>query len=339
MDLMELLGREKVELDLSEIAHYLTDKIVLITGAGGSIGAELAKQVANFNPAKLLLLDNNENGIYYLDIELKGKTKVLPIIADIKDKQKIDLVFQEFKPEIVFHAAAHKHIPLMELFPEEAVKNNLTGTKNLVDAAKQNGTKKFVFISSDKAVKPSSIMGATKYLGEKIVQSTEGINGVSVRFGNVLESNGSVIPLFKKQIAKGGPVTITHPDMERYFMTGNEAAQLIIQAAALGNRNEIFVLDMGKPIKILDIAKKLIAESQKEIEIEIIGKRQGEKITEELSMENETATKNKRIFIVNGNGTIKNLETEIMLFKQLAEKCDRQEIRRRLKEIIPKNSL
>jgi FlaA1/EpsC-like NDP-sugar epimerase len=338
MDLEKLLGREKIEIDLTGIASFLTDKRILITGAGGSIGSELVKKVANFKPEKLILLDNNENEIYYLEIELNGKANVFPVIADIKDAEKIDQVFSFYKPEVVFHAAAHKHIPLMELFPEEAVKNNIFGTKNVLQSAKKFGVKKFVFISSDKAVKPSSIMGATKYIGEKIVQSVKELNAVSVRFGNVVESNGSVIPLFKKQI-DNEPVTITHPAMERYFMTLHEAAELILQAAAIGKDNEIFVLDMGKPIKIIDIAKRLIEESEKQIEIKIIGKRPGEKISEELLLDNEKATKHRRIFIVNGNGTIKNLEEEIKTLCDFAKKADKEAIRKKLKEIVPNNSI
>ncbi len=332
----DLLKRERIDIDLNEIASYLYSQTILITGAGGSIGSELAKQVANFNPKSLILLDNNENNIYYVDMDLKEKANVTSIIADIKDKHKIDAVFKTYKPKIIFHAAAHKHIPFMELYPEEAVKNNILGTKNVLDAAIENEATHFVFISSDKAVNPTSIMGTTKRIGEKLVQAQNKIKAVSVRFGNVLESEGSVVPLFRRQIEKGGPVTVTHPDMKRYFMTTHEAVQLIIQAAAMGRGGETLILDMGKPVKIIDIAKKLIEDSEKEIEIKFIGKRLGEKIEEELFIKKEKPTKHEKIFIMNGNHTEKDrLFNDIKELEALAHNPDREGIKKKLKEIVP----
>lgn len=294
----DLLGREPVELNINSISDYLSNKIVLVTGAGGSIGSEVCRQISNFHPEKLILLGHGENSIYTIEIELKEKYKETGIqffteIADLQDEKKMMHVMSSYQPDVVYHAAAHKHVPLMERNPEEAVKNNIIGTMNVAKAASWNGVQTFVMISSDKAVNPTSVMGATKRLAEMVIQNLDKASEtkfVAVRFGNVLGSRGSVIPLFKKQIEKGGPVTVTHPDMVRYFMTIPEASRLVIQAGALAEGGEVFVLDMGEPIKIVDLAKNLIkmsGHSIDEIGIEFTGMRPGEKLFEELLTANE----------------------------------------------------
>ncbi|SFE55572.1 polysaccharide biosynthesis protein [Alteribacillus iranensis] len=292
----DLLGREPVELDIDNIADSITGKTVLVTGAGGSIGSEICRQIMKFQPARLILLGHGENSIYDIEMELKQQdspTEIMTEISDIKDKDKMQFIFSKEHPDVVFHAAAHKHVPLMERNPEEAVKNNVIGTKNVAEAAHKNGTETFVMISSDKAVNPTSVMGATKRIAEMVVQhmnKTSSTKFVSVRFGNVLGSRGSVIPLFKKQIQAGGPVTVTHPEMTRYFMTIPEASRLVIQAGALAKGGEIFVLDMGEPVKIVDLAKNLIKLSGcsiEEIGIQYSGIRPGEKMYEELLKDDE----------------------------------------------------
>ncbi|ENQ3106069.1 polysaccharide biosynthesis protein [Bacillus cereus] len=294
----DLLGRSPIELDMNSISEYITDKVILVTGAGGSIGSEICRQVAKFNPKQLILLGHGENSIYSIEMELRelyGNMEItfIPEIADIQDSKKMMLVMNKYRPNVVYHAAAHKHVPLMEYNPEEAVKNNLMGTMNVAQAASWHDVETFVMISSDKAVNPTNVMGATKRLAEMIVQHTNKISQtkfVAVRFGNVLGSRGSVIPLFKKQIQKGGPVTVTHPDMVRYFMTIPEASRLVIQAGALAEGGEIFVLDMGEPVKIVDLAKNLIklsGNSVEEIGIEFTGMRPGEKLFEELLKDDE----------------------------------------------------
>ena len=306
----DLLGREPVCLDIDEIAGYLTGKRVLVTGAGGSIGSEICRQIAKFNPEKLILLGRGENSIYEIDTELKELYPDLARkaeIGDIKDRERMNRIFDLYRPEVVFHAAAHKHVPFMEQCPDEAVKNNIIGTRNTAESAYRAGTGIFVLISTDKAVNPTSFMGATKCVAEMIIQNMNSRGGtqfVAVRFGNVLGSRGSVLPLFKRQIARGGPITITHPDMVRYFMTTMEAAQLVIQAGAQANGGETFILDMGQPVNIVDLAKKLVRLSgfvpDKEIPIRFTGIRPGEKIVEQLVGEKEgiIPTKHKRIFAV-----------------------------------------
>lgn len=305
----DLLGRDPVKVNLAEISDYLTDKVVLVTGGGGSIGSELCRQVAAFKPQRLLILDIYENNAYDIQNELIQKYPELDLkvlIASIRDKARLDKIFKEYRPHIVFHAAAHKHVPLMEDNPTEAIKNNVFGTLNVVECAHKSKTQKFVLISTDKAVNPTNIMGATKRVAEMIVQAysrQSNTEFVAVRFGNVLGSNGSVIPLFKKQIAAGGPVTVTHPEITRFFMTIPEAVQLVIQAGAMAQGGEIFVLDMGKPVKIADLARDLIRlsgfEPELDIEIKYTGLRPGEKMYEELLMAEEglTATKHEKIFI------------------------------------------
>ena len=309
VEVEDLLGREPIELDMSSISKKLTGKTVLVTGAGGSIGSEICRQIARFSPSKLLLLGHGENSIYTIDMELKrqysDEFEIVPIIADVQDRGRIFDLMAEYKPDVVYHAAAHKHVPLMEYNPAEAVKNNIFGTRNVAEAADAFGVKNFVMISTDKAVNPPNVMGATKRFAEMIVQNLakeSSTKFVAVRFGNVLGSRGSVIPLFKKQILAGGPVTVTHPDMTRYFMTIPEASRLVIQAGALARGGEVFVLDMGEPVKIVDLAKNLITLSGysiEEIGIKFSGIRPGEKLFEELLNDNEVQTEQvfPKIFI------------------------------------------
>ena len=305
----DLLGREPVRLDMEEIAISLRHKTVLITGGGGSIGSELCRQVCKFEPEKLLIFDIYENTVYDLELELREKfphLNIYPVIGSIRDISRLRQVFQKYKPDVVFHAAAHKHVPMMEYNPEEAVKNNVFGTRNVAIAADEAGVERFVMISTDKAVNPTNIMGATKRVAEMIIQDLNKHSKtkfVAVRFGNVLGSRGSVIPIFQKQIAQGGPITVTHHDITRYFMTIPEACQLVLQASTLGKGGEVFVLDMGKPVKIMDLARDLIELSglkvDEDIEIKITGLRPGEKLYEELlsDKENTLATQHERIMI------------------------------------------
>ena len=288
----DLLNRQPVKLNLEMVEAYIKGKVVLVTGAGGSVGAELCVQLAGFSPATLVLLGRGENSIYEIEGQLRAKTQELDIqaeIADVRDPDRIAAVFKKYRPDVVFHAAAHKHVPLMEKSPAEAFKNNVLGTLNVARAALQSSVETFVLISTDKAVNPTSVMGATKQLAEGVVRdlSSRGITRFAVvRFGNVLGSRGSVVPVFKRQIASGGPVTVTHPDMVRYFMTISEAAQLVIEAGALARGGEIFVLDMGEPVKIVDLAMNMIKLSGyrpgKDIEVKFTGIRPGEKLYEEL---------------------------------------------------------
>lgn len=298
VDIQDLLGRDQVVVDIEEIIGYIEGKTVLVTGGGGSIGSELCRQIASHRPKKLIILDIYENSVYDIEQELKRKysdLNLLTLIASIRDKGKMEDVFKKYQPEIVFHAAAHKHVPLMETSPNEAVKNNVFGTYNLAKCADKYGVKTFVQISTDKAVNPTNIMGATKRICEMIIQTigkhSKNTNFVAVRFGNVLGSNGSVIPLFKKQIAEGGPVTVTHKDIIRYFMTIPEAVSLVLQAGSYAKGGQIFVLDMGEPVRIYDLAYNLIKLSGLEpgvdIEIKCTGLRPGEKLFEERLMDEE----------------------------------------------------
>lgn len=297
VSIQDLLGREQVKVDLDQIMGYIENKTVLVTGGGGSIGSELCRQIASHNPKRLIILDIYENNAYDIQQELVRRYPRLDLvvqIASVRDSNKMNKVFENFKPEIVFHAAAHKHVPLMENCPNEAVKNNVSGTYKVASAAGRNGVKRFILISTDKAVNPTNIMGATKRICEMIIQAMNNkydTEYVAVRFGNVLGSNGSVIPLFKKQIEEGGPITVTHKDIIRYFMTIPEAVSLVLQAGAYAKGGEIFVLDMGEPVRIYDLAVNMIKlsglEPFKDIDIKIVGLRPGEKLYEERLMAEE----------------------------------------------------
>jgi FlaA1/EpsC-like NDP-sugar epimerase len=307
----DLLGRSLFQLEkhLPEVSGVYRGKRILVTGAGGSIGSELCRQLAAMEPKELILLDKDENSIFEIDTDLRDrrldKVAIHPVISNIKNGDRLKMIFERFRPEIVFHAAAHKHVPLMELNIAEAILNNVLGTINIVEAAAAFDVERFIFISTDKAVNPTSVMGATKKIGEVVIQNaakTGGMKFSCVRFGNVLGSRGSVVPLFQKQIARGGPVTVTHPEMRRYFMSIAEAVHLIIQAGTLGDRGEIFVLDMGQPIRIIDMVKTLIRLSgyqEDEIEVKYIGPRPGEKLYEEILIDEERtrSTKFEKIFI------------------------------------------
>ncbi|EOI6652416.1 polysaccharide biosynthesis protein [Enterococcus hirae] len=330
VDVIDLLGREEVSLDLESISHQLEGQTILVTGAGGSIGSEICRQVLAFEPAKLILLGHGENSIYSIHRELttldpQRKVEILPIIADIQDRERIFYLMEKYHPTIVYHAAAHKHVPLMEYNPTEAIKNNINGTKNVAEAAKKNHVKNFVMISSDKANRPPNVMGATKRIAEMLITSLNQSGETkfsAVRFGNVLGSRGSVIPLFKEQILRGGPITVTDFRMTRYFMTIPEASRLVIQSGALAKGGEIFVLDMDKPIKIVDLAKNMIHLSgytEEDIEIVETGIRPGEKLYEELLLEKEK--KETQIFEKSFVGDIKgfSLKEVTQLIEQLPE--------------------
>lgn len=341
----DLLGREAVKLNTAAVSAYLKDKIVLVTGAGGSIGSEICRQIAKMQPQKMLLLGKGENSIYEIIQDLNAtypELKKVPIIADVRDRERIKGIMDCFAPQVVFHAAAHKHVPLMEYQPIEAVKNNVLGTKTVAEEAAAHNVETFVMISTDKAVNPTSVMGCTKRVAEMFVQSMNGTcktRFVAVRFGNVLGSRGSVIPLFKKQIAKGGPVTVTHPDMKRYFMTIPEASQLVLQAGAMAKGGEVFVLDMGEPVKICDLAKTLITLSgltpEKDIEIKYTGLRPGEKLFEELlSAEDGTEeTCHEKIFTAKLKKVSK--EKMDMWVQKLLEQADEENVVGMLKKVVP----
>mgnify|MGYP004519692633 FL=1 len=308
----DFLSRDEIQLNNAQISEYLHNKIVLVTGGGGSIGSELCRQIMRYQPRRLLIFDIYENCAYELETELRGRygaaAPILTLIGSIRDKERLDEVFETYHPTVVFHAAAHKHVPLMEISPAEAVKNNVVGTKNLLTSAAEHGVERFVQLSTDKAVNPTNVMGCTKRLCEMLIQSfanNTDMKCVAVRFGNVLGSHGSVIPLFEEQIKRGGPVTITHPEIVRYFMTIPEAAQLVLQAGGLAESGSIYVLDMGEPVKIMDLANRLIRfygyEPGVNMEVKITGLRPGEKLYEELMMDAEqdkmAKTAHNKIFI------------------------------------------
>nr|WP_314504246.1 nucleoside-diphosphate sugar epimerase/dehydratase [uncultured Peptostreptococcus sp.] len=310
VEIDDLLGRDPVSLDMDKIRDYISQKIVMVTGAGGTIGSELCRQIYKYGPSKLILLDNYENNVYNVQQELwmkyDNQLDMDVVIANIREEKRLEKVFSKYRPNIVFHAAAHKHVPLMEANPTEAVKNNVFGTRNLLNVSDKYGVDKFVLISTDKAVNPTNIMGATKRLAEKLIQiynENSSTDFVAVRFGNVLGSNGSVVPLFKSQIQAGGPVTVTHKDIIRYFMTIPEAVALVMQAGAMASGGEIFVLDMGDPVKIDDLARNMIRLSgfEPDVDIDIVytGLRPGEKLFEELLMAEEglKVTDHNKIFI------------------------------------------
>ncbi|WZL73663.1 nucleoside-diphosphate sugar epimerase/dehydratase [Clostridiaceae bacterium 35-E11] len=348
VEIADLLGREPIQINLEEICGYLQDEVVLITGGGGSIGSELCRQIARFQPKKLLILDIYENNAYDIQNELLRRHKDLDLevlIASIRDQKRMEQIFQLHNPTVVFHAAAHKHVPLMEANPTEAIKNNIFGTLNMVNLANKYSAKRFVLISTDKAVNPTNIMGATKRVAEMIIQAMDKYSQteyVAVRFGNVLGSNGSVIPLFKKQIAEGGPVTVTHPDIIRYFMTIPEAVQLVIQAGAMAEGGEIFVLDMGAPVKIVDLARDLIKlsgfEPDVDIEIAFTGLRPGEKLYEELLMAEEglTNTKHEKIFIGQPLAIdMIQLKKELSVLSSILEIEEKELIEPIIKKLVP----
>lgn len=308
--IQDLLRRAPIELDDDTIAAHLKGQVVLVTGAGGSIGSEICRQVVRFHPAEVVLLERSENALFEIHRELRREAgtalPVVPRLADVTDQHRVEEVFRERRPQVVFHAAAHKHVPMMEWNPGEAVKNNVHGTRTVADVADAFGVSSFVMISTDKAVNPTSVMGATKRVAEMYVQALSNRSAtrfVTVRFGNVLGSAGSVIPIFKEQIAHGGPVTVTHPDMKRYFMTIPEACQLVLQAGSMGDGGEIFILDMGEPVKIVDLARDLIRLSGfkpgEDVRIEFVGARPGEKLYEELALDTERAdkTRHEKIFV------------------------------------------
>ncbi|MBN2590572.1 MAG: polysaccharide biosynthesis protein [Sedimentisphaerales bacterium] len=348
IDISDLLGREEVQLELDSIESFAKDKVILVTGAGGSIGSEMCRQLCHFNPKQLLLLEQAENPLFYIERELRknfASVPIEPIICNITDKVHIEQVFANYKPEVVIHAAAHKHVPLMELNPSQAIKNNVAGTMIVADAAEKFGTLNFVMISTDKAVNPTSIMGSSKRVAEMYIQDlsrTSKTHFVTVRFGNVLGSEGSVIPIFKKQIAEGGPVTVTHPDMKRYFMTIPEASKLVLQAATMGKGGEIFVLEMGEPVKIVDLAKELITLSgfspEEDIEIKFTNLRPGEKLFEELSIEGEDMqrTRHPKISIWKNIPMDRDkLREGINELIEIASKQENGQIKNKIKSLVP----
>lgn len=347
VNIEDLLGRDEIKLNTGEIAGYLKNEVVMVTGGGGSIGSELCRQIVKFNPRKLVIFDIYENNAYDLQNELLrtygNKIDLEVLIGSVRDKKRLRQVFDKYRPGVVFHAAAHKHVPLMEANPAEAIKNNVMGTLNTAQCAHEYKAKKFVLISTDKAVNPTNIMGATKRMAEMIVQSMDKHSDtefVAVRFGNVLGSNGSVIPLFKKQIAEGGPVTVTHPDIIRYFMTIPEAARLVIQAGAMAKGGEIFILDMGKPVRIADLARDLIRlsgfEPDVDIEIKYSGLRPGEKLYEELLMAEEglQKTRHEKIFV---GRPLDLSHNEVLMCVKALEQCmdNAVELRLCMARVVP----
>jgi FlaA1/EpsC-like NDP-sugar epimerase len=347
----ELLCRAPVEIDINNVSNFITNKRILITGAAGSIGNELVRQVAKFNPESIIFFDHNENNQFFLEKEMKSNfpdLKIIPRLGSITDRERAKAIFEETKPHIVYHAAANKHVPLSEQNPSEAINNNILGTHVIADMASYIGCEAFVLISTDKAVNPTSVMGATKRVAEYYVQlmnqSSIKTKFITVRFGNVLGSSGSVVPIFKSQIEAGGPVTVTHPDMTRFFMTIPEAAKLLIQASAFGLGGEIFVLDMGSPVKIVDLARNMIMLSgfqPEDIKINFSGIRPGEKIFEELSFDNETTFSTTHPKIRNTKTYIPedDMLSKILYLEQLDAKTDPAILRKELSNIIPEANL
>ncbi len=349
VDVGDLLRRKPVQLNMTTIENYIKEKVILVTGAGGSIGSEIVRQLARFEPEEIILLGRGENSIHQLINEINfsyGYLKYKIRIADVRDYNSMERIFREDNPQVIFHAAAHKHVPLMEENPEQAVLNNVMGTRNLVNLAVEYGIKHFVNISTDKAVNPTSVMGATKRISEQIVQwgasqAKNGENYVSVRFGNVLGSRGSVIPIFKEQIKRGGPLSITHPDMVRYFMTIPEASQLVLQAGALQMNGSVFVLDMGEPVNIEQMARDLInlsgLEPDKDIKIEYTGIRPGEKLFEELltAEEGTKITQHEKIYVAKSVDPIDGLSDKLDKLIYIAENSSRDRVKDAIKEVIP----
>lgn len=350
VEIEDLLGRDPIRLDNKNITDLIKGKNVLVTGGGGSIGSELCRQIIKYNPAKLIIFDIYENNLYDIQMELEShypKNKIEAIVGSVRDKKRLNKIFEEYSPQLVFHAAAHKHVPLMEHSPLEAIKNNVFGTYNVVNCADEYGVERFVLISTDKAVNPTNVMGASKRLCEMIIQAKNKVSKtdyVAVRFGNVLGSNGSVIPLFKKQIAEGGPVTVTHKDITRFFMTIPEAVGLILQAITYAEGGEIFVLDMGKPVKIYDLAVSLIKLSGYEpgvdIQIQFTGLREGEKLYEELLMQEEglTATKHDKIFVSKPmNVKMEELERKLQILDKIKDEDENliNQVKQTMKRVVP----
>ncbi|MBK9129416.1 MAG: polysaccharide biosynthesis protein [Phycisphaerales bacterium] len=348
VDINDLLGRPAIKLDEDEIAKFIRGRVVAVTGAGGSIGSEMCRQMARFEPKRLVLIERAEPTLFTIDRELRAafpRLTVVPYVADIGDEGRLEHIFAEERPSAVVHAAAHKHVPMMELNPGEAIKNNVRGTRVLADCAARHRVEKFVMISTDKAVNPTSIMGCSKRVAEMYVQALAArtqTQFVTVRFGNVLGSSGSVIPIFRDQIARGGPVTVTHPDMVRYFMTIPEASQLVLQAASMGRGGEIFVLDMGEPVKIVDMARQMITLSgfrpDADIKIEFVGLRPGEKLYEELAIDGENVARTAHPKVGIWKNIPSDWDTLVAQIDRLiadADGFDRTQARRRLKEIVP----
>ncbi|UCG50026.1 MAG: polysaccharide biosynthesis protein [Phycisphaerales bacterium] len=348
VDINDLLGREAVQLDLDVIETFARDKTILVSGAGGSIGSEMCRQLCNFKPKLLLLIEQAENPLFYIERELRRDfpdVSIEAVVCNITDRNRVEGTFERYRPQIVIHAAAHKHVPLMELNSGEAIKNNVVGTRNVADAASKHEAENFVMISTDKAVNPTSIMGSSKRIAEMYIQDlnrTSKTHFVTVRFGNVLGSDGSVVPIFKRQIAEGGPVTVTHPEMKRYFMTIPEASQLVLQAATMGKGGEIFVLDMGEPVKIVDLARELITLSGfrpgEDIEMVFTNPRPGEKLFEELSIEGEDMqrTRHPKISIWRNIPMDRDkLRAGIDELVGIAENQDYVEIVRKIKQLVP----
>jgi FlaA1/EpsC-like NDP-sugar epimerase len=345
----DVLGRAQVEVDLEEVAAYLTDQTVVVTGAGGSIGSELCRQIARARPARLVLIENGERALFEIERELlddRGFSAAIPILADVRNRDKLRQVFERYRPTVVFHAAAYKHVALMEANPLESVRNNTLATKEVADVAVEFGADRFVLVSTDKAVNPRTVMGQSKALCERIVEAYGARDDlatrfVAVRFGNVLGSSGSVIPIFRRQIAKGGPVTVTHPEMRRYFMTIPEAASLVVQAGAIGGQGEVFVLDMGEPVGILELARNMIRLSGKEpdrdVPIDFIGARPGEKLHEELWGDDEEVrpTSHPKILRVKRSGVDPvALEAELAELERLVDGGETLEVVARLRALV-----
>ncbi len=352
VDINDLLGRAPVTLDEDEIGKFIHDRVVMVTGAGGSIGSEMCRQIARFSPRRLILFERAEPGLFPIDMELRRafpQIDVAPYIGDVADRIRVEAILEQHRPTALFHAAAHKHVPMMELNPGEAIKNNIYGTRVLADAANRFGCEKFVFISTDKAVNPTSVMGCSKRVAEMYIQALDAradTQFVTVRFGNVLGSSGSVIPIFKEQIARGGPVTVTHPEMVRFFMTIPEASQLVLQAASMGQGGEIFVLDMGEPVKIVDLARQMITLSgfrpDVDIKVTFSGVRPGEKLYEELAIDGEGVSRTAHPKIGIWQNIPANWDTLLAAIDRLiadADRLTRETARRRLKEIVPEFQL
>jgi FlaA1/EpsC-like NDP-sugar epimerase len=348
VNLLDLMGREEVLLDRDEIALCLRNKRVLVTGAGGSIGSELVRQMTRFQPQAVGLVEMSEFNLFKLNVEFCQRLANFnsrSFLADIRNKEAMKRIFTEFRPDVVFHAAAYKHVDIQEIHPWEAVLNNVLGTRNLVQVSLESGVERFVLVSTDKAVRPASVMGATKRVAEMLIEAANQLNGtrfMAVRFGNVIASSGSVIPVFQEQISQGRPVTVTHPEVTRYFMSIPEASQLILQAGAMGEGGEIFILEMGKPVRIADLARDLIRlnglEPEVDIPIQYIGLRPGEKLVEELRTDGEdlVPTNHEKIMVLRGNShNGRELDVHIEMLVAAARSCDAAAIKKLLKEIVP----